>query len=114
MGSFSLNGTFTNTPDPDCHPFGTPVRGAFVGGGIVRQGKESAVLNFPPMTSGMFHELYARWAGNKNGLVGGALPKLSGYGWNTVTAAWGEPLPTGWDGPFVHGVAMNVYQIVRY
>lgn len=94
--------------------FGLPVKGAFVGGGIVRQGKESAVLKFPPLTSGARNSLYSQWAANKNGLVGGAIPAISGFGWQACTAAFGEPLGTGWDGEFWHGVQMAVYQIVRY
>lgn len=114
MGSFSLNGTFTNCPDPDCKAYGKPLRGAFVGGTLVYQGKESATLIFPPLLSAAYNELYSRWLANYQGLVGGALPALSGFAWDTVTAAWGQPLPTGWEGPVAHGVTMDVYQVVRY
>ncbi len=44
MGNFSLNGTLSLTPDPNYITYGLPERGAFVGGGIVRQGKESGAL----------------------------------------------------------------------
>ena len=114
MGSFSLNGTFSNCPDPDFQSYGPPLRGAFVGGGLVYQGKESAILKFPPLTSAAYNELFNRWTGNYQGLVGGTLPDLSGYSWDTVTAAWGAPMPTGFDGQFVHGVNMVVYKITRY
>lgn len=114
MGNLSINGTMSICPDPDFQSYGLPVRGGFIGGGIVRQGKESGVLKFPPLTSAMRNELYTKWAANKNGLVGGTLPQLSAYGWQTVTAAWGEPVPTGFDGEFAHGISMVVYQILRY
>lgn len=114
MGSFSLNGTFTACPDPDYQSYPIGVRGAFVGGGIVRQGQESGMLKFPPLTSGMRNELVARWNANKQGLVGGALPNISGYGWGTVTAAWGEITFTGFDGEFAHGGSMLVYKVTRY
>lgn len=113
MGSFSFNGTFSQVPDPDWQSYGLPVRGAFVGGGIVRQGKESGLLKFPPLTEAAMSALYGRWLSNKNGLVGGKLPGNTGT-WDTVTAAWGEPQPTGWDGTLAHGVQMTVYQIRRY
>lgn len=112
MGSFSLAGTLS-IPDPDWQSYGTPVRGAFVGGGFVRQGKESGMLKFPPLTEAHMSALYARWQANKNGLVGGALPSNTGT-WDAVTAAWGEPQPTGWDGPLAMGVTMTVAQVVRY
>lgn len=114
MGNLSINGAMSICPDPDYQTFGTPVKGAFVGGGIVRQGNESGVLKFPPLNSAMRNELYTKWATNKNGLVGGAIPAISGYGWQTVTAAFGEPLPTGFDGEWAHGTQMVVYKIVRY
>lgn len=114
MGNFSLNGTIANLPDPDWHSYGTQVVGAFVGGGIVRQGKESGVLKFPPLTEAAMSALYGKWNANKNGLVGGTLPSNLAAGWDVVTAAWGEPQPTGWDGIFAHGVDMVVYQVTRY
>ena len=115
MASFSFNGTFTALPDPDYQSFGSPMRGAFVGGGLVRQGLESGMLKFPPLSSAMRNELYTRWIANKAGLVGGALPKLSGAaGWAAVTAAWDEPKWTGFDGEWAHGATMTVYKITRY
>ena len=114
MGSFSLGGTFTNLPDPDFQSYGPPLRGAFVGGGLVYQGWESGQLKFPPLLSAAYNELFSRWTGNMGGLVGGTLPALSAFGWDTVTAAWGAPVPTGFDGPVVHGVNMTVYRITRY
>lgn len=114
MGSFSLAGTLSLTPDPDYQSFGLPERGAFVGGGIVRQGKESGILSFPPLNSAMRNELYTRWAANKNGLVGGAIPQLSGYGWQACTAAWGEPHFGGFQGEWAMSGTIVVKQILRY
>src|SRR3989304_1266236 len=111
MGNLSINGTMSICPDPDYNTFGLPVRGAFVGGGLVRQGKESGILSFPPLTSAMRNELYAKWAANQAGLVGGLLPALSGYGWQAVTAAWGEPIFKGFDGEFALSGTILVYQI---
>lgn len=115
MGSFSFAGTFTSCPDPDYQSFGIPMRGGFVGGGLVRQGKESGMLHFPPLSSAMRNELYTRWLANRAGLVGGALPKLSGAaGWGAITAAWSEPIWTGYDGEWAHGCTMAIYQVTRY
>lgn len=114
MGNFSLNGTLSLTPDPNFVSYGLPVRGAFVGGGFVRQGKESGILQFPPLSSAMRNELYTRWAANKNGLVGGAIPQLSGYGWQACTAAWGEFRFQGYDGEWSLSGTMIVAQILRY
>lgn len=115
MGSFSLNGTLSLVPDPNYIPYGIPERGAFVGGGVVRQGFESGVLMFPPLNSAMRNQLYSRWAANKDGLVGGALPGVSGYGWQTITAAWSELIIRGgWDGEWAMSATMTVKQIRRY
>jgi hypothetical protein len=115
MANFSIAGTFTALPDPDYQSMGIPVRGGFIGGGLVRQGWESGVLKFPPLSSAMRNELVSRWEANKAGLVGGTLPKLSGtVGWGAVTAAWGQPVWTGFDGEWAHGGSMIVYRITRY
>lgn len=114
MGSFSLSGAFTACLDPDYQSYGLPLRGGFIGGKPVYQGWESGTLKFPPLISAGFNELYARWAANIGAQVSGALPKLSGYGWRAVSAWWGQPLPTGWDGGLAHGVTMNVWRIGNY
>lgn len=114
MGSFSLNGTFTACLDPDFQSYGLPYRGGFIGGKPIYQGWESGVLKFPPLPSAAFNELYSRWAANSGSQTSGSLPKLSGYGWRGVSAWWLQPLPTGWDGPIAHGVAMEVQRIGNY
>jgi len=114
MGSFSLNGTFSATLDPDYESRGIPERGGFIGGKPARQGWESGILKFPPLASAAFNELYTRYETNKNAQTSGALPRLSGYGWRAVSAYWHEPLPTGWDGEFAHGVMMGVSRIGNY
>jgi len=115
MANFSFAGTFTSLPDPDYQAFGVPMRGAFVGGGLVYQGLESAILKFAPLDSAARNELITRWQANNAGLVGGKLPYLSGTGgWQVVTAAWGQPNGTGWDGIWLHGITMTVYKIQRF
>ena len=113
MGSFQLNGAFTNCPDPDYQSNGTPEVGRFNNGKPIRQGNEEGLLKFPPLTSGAFNELYSRYLANKDSYVAGQLPKLSGYNWRSVSAWWHEPTPTGWDGTFAHGVQMRVSKIVN-
>jgi len=114
MGSFSLNGAFTSCPDPDYQSYGLPKRGNFVGGKPIYQGWESGTCKFPPLPSAAYNELYARWAANSGAQTSGALPKLSGYGWDSVSAWWLQPLPTGWEGPIAHGITMVAERIVRY
>lgn len=113
MGSLSLNGAFTACPDPDYQSNGLPRRGGFIGGKPVYQGWESGTLTFPPLTSGAYNELYARWIANSGVYVSGALPKLSGYGWRAVSAWWLQPLPTGWDGEYAHGVTMIAERVTN-
>lgn len=113
MGSFQFNGAFTATPDPDVESKPVPVRGMFVNGKPVRQGWEEAELKFPPLHTAEFNELRTRYEANKNAYTVGKLPALSGYNYVNVTAWWLEPIPTGWDGPFAHGVTMMATRIVR-
>ena len=112
MSNFELQGSFTATPDPDFQSYGTPVRGFFGNGKPVRQGWESGVLKFPPLASGAFNELSHSYHANKNAAQAGKIPRVSGYGWRTVTAYWHEPLPTGWDGEWAHGVQMLLTKII--
>lgn len=86
MGSFSLNGTFTALPDPDFQTYGLMEVGGFLNGKPIRQGFESGILRFPPLTTAAHNELVARWEANKNSQVSGALPAISGYGWRAVSA----------------------------
>ena len=112
MTNFSISGTFTNVPDPNFQYFARE-NNAFIGGKPIRQGYPSGQLTFPALNSAMFHELYARWSAHSTAQSSGALPRVSGYGWKPVSAWWHEPLPTGWDGGFAHGVQMRVTQIVN-
>lgn len=112
MGNFEFDGSFTALPDPDYQPFRLPLRGMFVGGKPARQGWESGELKFPPLASGAFNELRQTWEAKKNAYTVGKLPKISGYGWRTITAWWHDPVPTGWDGEFAHGVTMLVTKVV--
>lgn len=114
MGSWSLNGTFTATPDPDYQTFGTREFGAFLNGKPVRQGFESGVLRFPPMTTAGYNEIRARYEANKNAQTSGNIPAVSGYGYRACSAYWHEPLPQGWDGSIVLGVSMPVSFIGYY
>lgn len=114
MGSLSINGTLSLVPDPDYVSFGTRVVGAFVGGVPVRQGLESGVLNFPPLSSGMRNQLYSRYLANKNSRVSGALPALSAYGWEACSAAFGEPHFGGFQGEWAMSANMIVYFVSRY
>lgn len=114
MGSFSLSGVFTALSDPDSQPYGIPERGAFIGGKPVRQGYESALLKFTPLTTGAYNELRARYEANKNAQTSGNVPAVSGYGWRACSAFWHEPMPAGWDGPIVLGVTMIVSHIGYY
>lgn len=114
MGNFSLNGTFTACPDPDYAPYPIPVRGAFLNHKPVLQGYESGILKFPPLPSGAFNELRARYEANKNSQASGAIPKISGYGWRAVSAWFMEPLYTNYDGPIANGVTMPVMFIGNY
>lgn len=115
MGSFELSGAFTSCPDPDYQPYGTPEFGAFLDGKPVRQGWESGMLKYPPMTTAGMNELYTRYLvyATADSRVEGKIPKLSGYGWRSVSAWWHEPLPTGWDGPIAHGVTQIVSKITN-
>ena len=114
MGSWSLNGAFTSTPDPDCQPYPIPEVGAFIGGKPVRQGWPSAMLRFPPMPSASYNEIIARYEANKNAQTSGNVPATSGYGWRACSAYWHEPNIGGWDGPIVLGVTMIVSYIGYY
>lgn len=114
MTRFSLNGAFTACPDPDYAPFPIPVRGGFLNHKPVRQGYESGVLKFPPMPSGAFNELRARYEANKNTQTSGAIPAVSGYAWRAVSAFWLEPLYTNYDGPIANGVTMIVAYVGNY
>ena len=114
MASFQFNGAFSNIRDPNYESYGLPRPGGFIGMKPVYQGYESGLLKFPPLTSGMFNELYSTWTAQMETYTQGTLPKLSGYGWQTISAWWGEPLPTGWDGGFAHGVTMTIWKVQRY
>jgi len=112
MGSFSISGVFTAAYDPDMEPHGLRFVGRYIGGKGIYQGKESGLLRWPiPMYSADYNELHARWATFSGEKTSGALPKISGYGWRAVSAWWGQPLLTGWDGPHAHGVTMPVWDI---
>ena|SRR5689334_18289470 len=114
MGQLSINGTFSTVPDPDWASYGVRVVGAFVGGVAVRQGYESGLLSFPPLSSAARNELYSRYMANRNSIVSGQIPQNSGYGWQFVSANFWEPLPTGYDGEWAHGVRMMVYRVQRF
>lgn len=114
MGSLSINGAMSICPDPDYVSYGVPVKGAYIGGRLVRQGWESGTLRFPPLNSAMRNELYTKYAANQNALVSGALPQLSGYGWQSVSADFGEPIFGGFDGEWAMSGTMLAFHVIRY
>lgn len=113
MGNFSLSGTFTNMHDPDYQPYPRE-NGGFIGGKPLRQGWESGELKYPPLPSAEYNELYSRWTALSTGKQSGTLPHLSGYTWQTVSAWYLQPLPTGWDGQVAHGVTQRVTHVERF
>lgn len=112
MGNFQFSGAFTAVQDSDFQPADIPERGAFIGGKPIRQGWQAGTLKFAPMSSGAFNELRARYEQQKDLYTQGQIPKISGFGYRSVSAWWHAPVPTGWDGGDAHGVTMQLTRIV--
>lgn len=114
MGNWSFNGTFTTVPDPDFQSFGMPKRGNFIGGKVIYQGWESGQFTFPPLESASWIEIRQRWEANSGVHITGTVPRLNGAGWQSASAWYREPVPTGFDGPIVLGVTMVLERIIRW